>query len=162
MTRLARWLRGALGIGLTWAGLWVIVGLLLWTVIRVFRPDDIDRGEGLSVVLPIFGIVGLLSGLGFAALLSLAERRRQLGELSLGRVAVWGLLGSAAIPLLLGAEPGEGWLTGVVGATFATASVAIARRGANRFQELSDAASPSIKAPDGPAQPRRQADQLGA
>lgn len=141
MRRLVRWLRGALSVGLTWALLWIVFGILFGTAIRVFRPEDIGPGEGLSRVLPILGLVGLLSGLGFAAVLSLAERRRQLRELSLGRVAVWGFLGSAAIPLLMGADWSEGWLTGVLGATFATASVAIARRGGSRFRELSDAAS---------------------
>jgi len=133
---LIRWLRGALSVGLTWAVLWMLFGVVLGTVIRVFRPEDIGPGEGLSRVLPILGLVGLLSGLGFAVLLSLAERRRPLRELSLGRVALWGLLGSAAIPFMMGADAGEGWLTGILGATFATASVGIARRGGdNRVRE---------------------------
>lgn len=102
------------------------------TVVRVFRPADIGPGEGLTRVLPILGLVGLLSGLGFAALFSLAERRRQLRDVPLPRVALWGLLGSAAIPLLMGTDGSMGWLTGALGATFATASVATARRGAVR------------------------------
>ncbi len=129
MTRFARWLRGALGVGLTWAALWMLFAILLWTVFMVFAPGQMHAGEGLARGLRIFGLVGLLSGLGFAALLSLAEHRRPLGELSLGRVALWGFLGSAAIPMVMGVDAREGWLPGLLGAIFATASVAIARRG---------------------------------
>ena len=130
MRRFARWLRGALGIGLTWAGLWVVFGIVVGIVIRIVDPSDIGPGEGPGVVLPILAVVGFLSGLGFAGLFSLAERRRTLTELSPGRAALWGLVGSAAIPLLMGTDGSMGWLTGTLGATFAAASVAIARRGA--------------------------------
>jgi hypothetical protein len=141
VTNFVRWLRGALGIGLTWAVLWVVLGILLLALFLIFDPADIGPGEGPSRVLPILGLVGFLSGLGFAGLLFLAERRRTLRELSLGRVALWGLLGSAAIPLLMGADGSMGWLTGFLGATFATTSVAMARRGAERLGERSDADS---------------------
>jgi hypothetical protein len=115
----------------------MVIGLLLLAVFGVFRPQEIDPGEGPGKVLPILGLVGFLSGLGFAFLLSLAERRTGLHELSLMRVAFWGLLGSAAIPLLLGRDAGNGWVTGPMGAIFATASVAIARRGAARTNAAS-------------------------
>jgi hypothetical protein len=147
MIRFARWLRGALAVGLTWAVLWIVFGIVLGSVIWIFQPEDIGPGEGLSKALPILGLVGLLSGLGFAALLSLAERRRKLRELSLARVALWGLLGSAAVPWLMGADGSEGWLTGFLGATFAAGSVAIARRGADRLEAPSDAVCPTITAP---------------
>ena len=129
---LLRRLRGALGIGLTWAVLWVVVGFGLVTVIGILRPGDISRGEGLSRILPSLATVGFLSGLGFAALFWLAERRRTLAQLSIGRVALWGLLGSAAIPLLLGTDGSMGILTGSLGALFAAGSVATARRGLPR------------------------------
>lgn len=123
-----RRLRGALGIGVTWAGLWTAVGLGLAGVLRILRPADFDPGEGLGVILPVLALVGFLSGLGFALLLSLSERKRTLGELSLPRVALWGLLGSAAIPLLLGTDGTMGVLTGLLGAVFASGTVAVARR----------------------------------
>jgi len=129
--RLVRWLRGALGVALTWAALWVLLGLAIYAVIRTVDPADIGPGEGLDRALPILALVGLLSGLGFAALLSLAERRRTLRELSLGRVTLWGLLGSAAIPLLMGTDGSMGFLTGALGALFAAGSLAIARRGSD-------------------------------
>jgi hypothetical protein len=135
MTGLVRRLRGAVAIGLSWAIMWVVIGLILFAVIRIVSPEDIGPGEGLDRALPILGLVGFLSGLGFAGLLSLAERRTSLRDLSLLRVALWGLLGSAAIPWLLGTNFSEGLVTGPMGAIFATASVAIARRGAARRPE---------------------------
>jgi len=128
MTSLLRRLRGALGIGVTWGVLWAGLGLVFWLLMRALRPGDIDPGEGLGRVLPILSLVGLLSGLGFAGILALAERRRTVGALSLGRVALWGLLGGVAIPLLMGTDGSMGWLTGPMGAGFAAASVALARR----------------------------------
>jgi hypothetical protein len=145
MKKLLRWIRGALGIGVTWAALWMVFGVLLVIVARIVRPHDVGPGEGLSEVLPVLAIVGLLSGLGFAAFLSVAERRRKLHELSLGRVALWGLLGSAAIPLVLGTDGSMGWLTGLLGATFATGSVALARRGSGGPRELSDGDLPDAE-----------------
>jgi hypothetical protein len=141
MASLVRWLRGALGIGVTWTVLWLVIGLLIYTVIRIVDPADIGPGEGLGTALPILGLVGFLSGLGFAALLSLAERRRTLHELPLWRVAFWGMLGSAAVPLLMGTDASMGGLTGALGATFAAASLAIARRGAARVDEPAEAAA---------------------
>ncbi len=129
MTSITRWLRGALGIGATWAGLWVIIGVLMMTAIYLIDPADIEPGEGPGKALPILGAVGLLSGFGFAALLSLAEGRRTLRDLSIVRVGLWGALGSAAIPLLMGADGSMGWLTGSLGAIFAAGSLVIARRG---------------------------------
>ena len=135
MTRLVRWLRGALAIGLTWGVAWVAIGVVLFVVIGAVRPDNIGPGEGPGKALPILGLAGFLSGLGFAGLVSLAERRTSLRELSLARVALWGLLGSAAVPWLMGADGSMGWVTGPMGAILATASVAVARRGAIREPE---------------------------
>ena len=47
-------------------------------------------------------MVGFISGVAFGALLSFAERRKTILDLSPGRAAVWGILASAAFPLLTG------------------------------------------------------------
>ena len=135
MTTLARRLRGALGIGVTWGVLWAGIGVLLALIVGVVRPDNIDPGEGPGKIAAILGLVGFFAGLGFAGLLSLAEGRRTIHALSLGRVALWGFLGAAALPLLTGADASVGVITGPLGALFATASVAAARRGALRESE---------------------------
>ena len=130
MNKLLRWLRGALGVSLFWALLWIIVGIGIMSVIYVVDPADIGPGEGPGRALPILGFVGLLSGFGFSAVLSIAERRNTLHDLALWRVALWGMLGSAAIPMLIGANPDLAIISGSLGALFAPASVAIGRRGA--------------------------------
>lgn len=135
MNDLVRRLRGALGIGVTWGVLWAAIGLVLGFVVGVVRPDQIDAGEGPGKVAAVLGLVGFLSGLGFSALIAVAERRRTIRELSLGRVALWGLLGAAAIPLLTGADASVGLITGPMGALFATTSVVTARRGTLRGAE---------------------------
>jgi len=86
-------------------------------------------------MLPILGVVGLLSGVGFATILSLAERRRALHDLSLIRVGLWGCVGSAAIALLMGTDGSVGVMTAALGAMFATGSVALARRDARKNSE---------------------------
>jgi|SRR5687768_7025533 len=121
-------LRGAGVVGLTWSALWIAMGLVLFGAISIVDPGQIEPGEGLATALPILGTVGFLSGLGFSALLSIIERRRSLEKLSIPRVALWGALGSAAIPLLMGSEGGVWPETAVLGAICAAGTLAIARR----------------------------------
>ena len=135
MKNLVRRLRGALGISLTWGALWATIGLVLGVIVGVVSPDQVEPGEGPGRIAAVLGFAGLLSGLGFAGLFSFAERRRTIQELSLGRVALWGLLGAAAIPLLTGADASVGLITGPMGALFATASVATGRRAVLRSAE---------------------------
>jgi ABC-type lipoprotein release transport system permease subunit len=78
------------------------------------------------------GLVGLVSGVGFGILLSLTERRKSIGDLSLSRTALWGFVGAAALPLLTGMQDVLVFVTGPLGAVFAAASVAIARSAALR------------------------------
>ena len=132
MTDLVRRLRGALGICMTWGVLWATIGLVLGFILGVVRPDQIEPGEGPGRIATVLGLFGFLSGLGFAGLFSLAEGRRTIHELSLRRVALWGLLGAGAIPMLTGGDASVGLITGSLGALFATASVAMARGGALR------------------------------
>ncbi len=89
---MSKWLkrvRGAVGIGLTWAVAWGFVGALL----------------GLSLVGPVaivgvsllFALYGLICGGAFSVVLGLAGRRRTFDEMSLPRFAGLGALA----PLLL-------------------------------------------------------------
>jgi hypothetical protein len=75
-----------------------------------------------------FGTVGFLSGAAFGLLLSFGESRKTILNLSLSRVAMWGILGAAAFPLLTTAENELAFIFCPLGATFATASVTIARK----------------------------------
>jgi hypothetical protein len=133
LNRLLRKVRGALGIGLTWGVLWAAIAIVTGLIIGVVDPDSIDPGEGPLVAGRIIGFVGFVSGVAFSLLLSLAEQRRKsILDLSLIRVALWGAVGAAAPLLVTGMPDGMVVFTSPLGAAFASASVAIARRAERR------------------------------
>ena len=74
--------RGAIGIGLVWAGAWFTAGLGRMLVVG---PDASD------VPLPLgFALLGFLAGLTFSGILVLAEGCRRVDQPSMPRVAAWG------------------------------------------------------------------------
>jgi len=87
-----------LGVGLTWAVSWGLVGALLTAIVRIFRPGDFDAGENEVVAAALFAMAGFLCGSAFSLLFELAERRRTVADLSVLRGAVWGGLGAGALP----------------------------------------------------------------
>jgi hypothetical protein len=100
-----------------------------------------------------FGFVG---GVSFALILSVAESRRTLDQLSLWRVALWGFIGGIVLLLSLALLPmGPEFsfrslmivLTdvGLLGAGFAAGSVAIARQGDTRLIEGDDGSLLSLE-----------------
>jgi len=132
-----RRVRGAVGMGLTWALAWFAAGVALFLVVG---PDAAD------VPFPIgFGMFGFLAGATFSAVLGLVEGRRRFDQMSLPRFALWGgvggLLLSGAFILAAGLS---GDLILVLGPVFALSSaasaagsLALARRADDR--ELLDA-----------------------
>ena len=133
--KLFRRLRGALGVGVTWGVLWALIAFVIGLLIGVFDPDSIDAGESPLMMAAIVGTVGFVCGLIFSAILALAENRKTLRDLSPWRAAIWGMLGSAALPLLTGMQDSVALNTVPLGAIFAAGSVAIARRAALRDPE---------------------------
>ena len=122
-----RKLRGALGLGLTWAFAWFAAGMVLLLIVG---PDAAD------VHFPLFfGFLGFLAGVTFSGLLGLTEGRRRFDEMSMPRFALWGALGgvglSVAFPLLAGLGlslfPILGPVFGVAGAACAAGTLALAR-----------------------------------
>lgn len=127
-----RRLRGIIGTGLTWAFGWAGVTVAL----------NLIGGVPLQFFgdMAISGLIrGFIAGGAFAVILSVAERRHTLEDLSLRRVAVWGGIGGgflflAVMPVLLSMGfPVRGVLgplvvNTLVGAGFASGSVALARR----------------------------------
>ena len=130
-----RRIRGAIGMGLTWAAAWFGAGILL------------ARVPGFYSDLPfalLFAPLGFLTGLTFSGLLVGIEGRRGLDRTSLSRFAVWG----AASGLLLsgifvvgaalrgGALWGEFLLFGpplaIASAVCAAGTLAVARRAERR------------------------------
>ncbi len=128
MSKILRSLRGLLGIGLTWGIVWAAVMIAVGMITEVVDPDSIDPGEEPIVLGAMVGLVGFISGLVFDGLLSIAERQKTISDLSLSRVAMWGILVSAAFPLLAGKDIRMMLFLGPLGAVSALASVALARR----------------------------------
>ena len=111
------------------------------------------------------GITGALSGWTFAAILTGAERRRNLQTISVARVAVWGALGSIGlwyglrlIPmtvtqfLLFRGHAFSLAVAGMLGAASAAGSVLIARR-ASSLPGASDAAGAALDETNHPSRP---------
>ena len=86
-----KWLkriRGAVGLGLSWAVTWA----------GIFGIASMIGGEGgglenLLANLATFGALGFIGGTVFAGVLGIAERRRTFAEMSLRRFAAWGAAG---------------------------------------------------------------------
>ena len=142
MKKLLQKLRGLLGVGLTWGALWAGIGAVIGLVVGMVSPELWRYANPILEWAVGMGAYGFVSGVGFGSLLSLGEGRKTLRDLSLPRVAIWGILGSAVVPILFGlagAFPAGTTVvdileaiavTGVLGGTFAPGSVAIARRAA--------------------------------
>ena len=140
MKKLFQKLRGLVGVGATWGTLWAGIGAGIGLVIGIVRPEVWEFANPIVDWAVGMGLYGLVSGIGFGALLTLREGRKTILDLSLRRVALWGVLGAAAVPLLFGAlgtfaagttvvDVLEAILvTASLGGMFAPVSVAIARK----------------------------------
>ncbi len=94
-----RRIRGAIGIGLTWAVGWAPIGAVFGLVLGTLLPGaPIPLGTVAIINATAFGILGFVGGGIFSTVLRLAEGRRRFDQLSLPRFAGLGALGG----LLLG------------------------------------------------------------
>jgi hypothetical protein len=135
MRKWLRRIRGAIGMGFTWAAAWFAAG---------FVPRWVF---GFNADLPfplLFGGLGFIAGITFSGLLVLTEGRRRLDQMSLPRFAGWGAMAGLLLSALFvrGASLGWGEVL-AINATFALAcavsasgSLAVARRAVRR--ELPD------------------------
>src|SRR5262245_46169741 len=88
MNKWLRRIRGAIGMGLTWAAAWggagtlVTLGFLLVTGSRPDAPFPL-----------MLGAAGFVAGVIFSGVLGLVEGRRRFDQLSLPRFAAWGAAG---------------------------------------------------------------------
>ena len=71
--------------GATWGVTWGAVFATLGLIVGIIDPDSIDPGEGPLRIAAIGAFYGLITGAAFSLLLSVAERRRAITELSAGR-----------------------------------------------------------------------------
>lgn len=141
MKKWLRRIRGALGMGLTWALAWfgagvvMLLGLLLLT-----------GSTGADVPYPIgFGAIGFVAGVTFSGVLGLGEGRRRFDQMSFSRFAGWGAAGGLLLAVIfvsaVALAEGPAFLSNLVflgpifaaaGAGSAAGSLAIARRAEDR------------------------------
>jgi len=116
MNKWLRRIRGAIGIGLTWAAAWFAAGLSLLVV-----------GVRADVPFPVFfGLLGFLAGVSFSGILGLIEGRRRLDQMSVLRFAAWGGVGAFLLSGILVMAGGLGGAILVVGPVFALAGAGCA------------------------------------
>jgi hypothetical protein len=130
--RLITRVRGILGTAATWAVAWIglgagigaIAGFEFGTIVRIALSNAVG---------------GFIAGATFAVILSVAERKSSLEDLSLKRVAIWGAAGGvllSLIPLAYGFPVayllGPLLINGGIGAGMASGSVVLARRAEGR------------------------------
>src|SRR3954471_24557403 len=79
-----RRIRGAIGIGFTWAIAWGVVGMV---------PPWVF-GVNTNAPMPlIFGVLGFFAGVTFSAVIAVTEGRRRIDQVTIRRFAGWGALG---------------------------------------------------------------------
>jgi hypothetical protein len=98
MKKWLRHIRGAIGMGLTWAVGWILVGMLGVVVFYALFPSVPDVHE---VRIPVFAYPGFFGGVIFSVVLRVAVGSRRFDEFSLTRIAAWGTVAG----LLLGVLP---------------------------------------------------------
>src|SRR5262245_32636705 len=142
-----RSIKGAIGIGLTWAAAWMPIGALtafgLWVVldpIMTYGQKQMGLGAFMGMSAAIFGVLGFVAGCIFFAVLRITEGRRTFEQLTLPRFAAWGgiaglLLGaSAALTTFAGAglqlipDAIASIVATLLGAASAAGSLAVARK----------------------------------
>lgn len=127
MGRWSKRIRGAIGLGLTWAAAWFAAGMVLLVIVG---PDAAD------VPFPLgFGLLGFLAGATFSVIVGIAENRRRFDQISMPRFAGWGALGGllfSGVFALAAGLAGEflilGPLFAIAGAGSAVGTLALARR----------------------------------
>jgi hypothetical protein len=113
MKKWLRRIRGAIGMGLTWAAAWFGAGVALLLVVGLDAAD---------VPFPLgFGMFGFLAGVMFSGVLGAFEGRRRFDQMSLPRFAVWGAVGGLLLSGIFAWAAGLGGEFLVLGPVFALA-----------------------------------------
>lgn len=116
MKRWLRRIRGAVGMGLTWAVGWALFGVLIGvtSVLLPGLPWDLFF-EVFDAPLPALAIPGFVGGALFSTVLGIAGRRRRFDELSLPRFGAWGAVGGLLLSLVPAAMTAVGLATAAPG-----------------------------------------------
>jgi hypothetical protein len=100
VTKSMRRIRGALGMGLTWAIGWAVAGLLIGAASLLLPGLPWDAFfEVFDAPLPALAVPGFFAGVFFSTVLGIAARGRRFHELSLPRFAAWGAVGGLLLTL---------------------------------------------------------------
>lgn len=135
MQKWVRRVRGAIGMGFTWAAAWSAAGLVPRWVFG-FNPD--------APFPLIFGALGFIAGVTFCGVLVLIEGRRRFDQMSLPRFAAWGALGGLLLSAAFAKAASLAWgdvlaispTFAIASSVCASSSLALARRAVRR--ELHD------------------------
>ena len=145
-----RRIRGAVGIGLTWAAAWFGAGMII-----LLGSLLVTGSTGADVPYPLgFGALGFVAGVTFSGVLGLVEGRRRFDQMSIPRFAGWGAIGGfllSTIFVVVAAFAGDpaflrylvllGPVFAVAGAGCASGSLALARKAEEgQLLEVSDLA----------------------
>jgi len=143
MGKWLRRIRGAIGMGITWAAALFVVGSVpRW----VF-------GVNTDVPIPlVFGVFGFIAGVTFSALLMLTEGRRSFDQMSIRRFAGWGAITGLLLSALWANVVSLPWgealaiapVFALASAACASGSLAMARRAVRR--ELPDSRGDTAEA----------------
>ena len=113
--------------GLTWGIVWAMVGVVIGLIVRLTTPASDGRSLNEVVIGALYGIVGVLWGSAFGMMVSIAGRGRAFLHLSPLRAAMWGLLASAGLPLLLSMHEILALVLSLMGGLSALATLVIRR-----------------------------------
>ncbi len=103
-----RRIRGALGMGLTWAATGFLAGMGIELIHNIW-PNPL--GSAVDIWPAVLAYPGFAGGVAFSVVLGIAGRRRRFDELSLPGVAVWGALGGLVVALIPAAMVTSGLVT---------------------------------------------------
>lgn len=161
-----RRIRGAIGMGLTWAVGWAVagVGIGVASILLPFLPWDAFFAV-FDAPLPALAIPGFFAGVFFSAVLGIAGRGQTIGDFSLRRFAAWGVIGGILLigfPFALvaigaasraGSALGVGQILGAIAGPFvllsslsAGATLMLAQRAEERALRATSEA-PKLRAP---------------
>ncbi len=143
MRKWLRRIRGAIGMGFTWAAALFAVGLVPRWVFGVYTDVPIPL---------VFGVFGFIAGVTFSALLVLAEGRRSFDQMSIRRFAGWGAISGLLLSVLWANAVSLSWgevlaiapVFAFACAVCASGSLAVARRAGSR--ELPDSRGDTAEA----------------
>ena len=94
-----RRIRGAIGMAVTWAFGWSVLGSILWRAGEWFFPTA-GSGDAMLSVFIAFGGIGFIGGAAFSIVLGIAEGRRQFDQMSVPRFAIFGAAAGLGLSLI--------------------------------------------------------------